>query len=154
MNGPTSNRVGTQFSFDSLRILAVTVSPTIADWSLLRVGNWTHFNCPKSVTTHRSILGCFWQQVSDGFHGQKADIRAPASASPQARQWKIRVLGGVKQVAEREGFDCASSSKYSDYYHLRILACVYAACKHIFIFGCTGKSSPQSPPSRVLGRRR
>jgi hypothetical protein len=29
----------------------------------------------------------------------------PASASSQARQWKMRVLGGVKQVAEREGFD-------------------------------------------------
>jgi hypothetical protein len=53
---------------------------------------------------HRSILDCFWQ-VSDGFNGQKADIRAPASASSQAHQWKMRVLGGVKQVAEREGFD-------------------------------------------------
>jgi hypothetical protein len=91
--------------------LAVTVLPTIADWSLLRVGNWTHFNCPKSFTTHRSILGCFWHQVSDGFHGQKADIRAPAFASSQARQWKMRVLGGVKQVAEREGFAYAISSK-------------------------------------------
>jgi hypothetical protein len=58
----------------------------------------------RHAHSHRSILGCFWQQVSDGFHGQKADIRAPASASSQARQWKMRVLGGVKQVAEREGF--------------------------------------------------
>jgi hypothetical protein len=59
----------------------------------------------STAPTHRSILGCFWQQVSDGFHGQKADILVPASASSQARQWKMRVLGGVKQVAEREGFD-------------------------------------------------
>jgi hypothetical protein len=27
------------------------------------------------------------------FHGQKADIRAPASASSPARQWKMRMLG-------------------------------------------------------------
>jgi hypothetical protein len=39
----------------------------------------------------------------------------------------------------------AISSKYSDYYHLRILARVYAGCKHILIFGCSAKLSPQSP---------
>jgi hypothetical protein len=94
INGPTSNRVGTQFSFDSLRILAVTVLPTIADWSLLRVGNWTHFNCPKSV--------------SDGFHGQKADIRAPASAlfsgSPveNARARGRETGGGERRSGRRQ----------------------------------------------------
>jgi hypothetical protein len=31
VNGPTSNRVGTQFSFDSLCIFAVAVLPTVAD---------------------------------------------------------------------------------------------------------------------------
>jgi hypothetical protein len=45
INGPTSNRVGTQFSFDSLCILAVAVLPTVADWPLLRAGNWTQFTC-------------------------------------------------------------------------------------------------------------
>src|SRR5580658_7090778 len=47
INGPASNWVGTQFCFDSLCILAVAVLSTVADWSLLRVGNWTHFNCPS-----------------------------------------------------------------------------------------------------------
>jgi hypothetical protein len=60
-------------------------------------------------------------------------------------------LLGLSEQAEREGFDCAISSKYSDYYHLRILASVYAGCKHILLFGCSGELSPQS---RIFGRRR
>jgi hypothetical protein len=51
----------------------------------------------------------------------------------------------LQELAERGGFDYFISSKYSDYYHLRSLACVYAGCKHILIFGCSGELSPQSP---------
>jgi hypothetical protein len=32
-----------------------------------------------------------------------------------------------------------------NYYHLRILACVYAGCNHILILGCSAELSPQSP---------
>jgi hypothetical protein len=51
----------------------------------------------------------------------------------------------MSEPAEREGFEYAISSKYSDYYHLRILACVYGGCKHILIFGRSSELSPQSP---------
>jgi hypothetical protein len=55
------NRVGTQGSFDSLRVLAVAILPTIADWTLLRVGNWTHFNSSTapSLLSRPSLNGSF-----------------------------------------------------------------------------------------------
>jgi hypothetical protein len=53
----------------------------------------TEQRSPIKSARLRSVLGCFWP-VSDGLsRRQKADTRANASGSSQARQWKMRVLG-------------------------------------------------------------
>jgi len=121
---PVFFRLASHFGGDSLANYCGLVSS--ARWQL------DHFNCPKSVTTHRSILGCFWQQVSDGFHGQKADIRAPASASSQARQRKMRVLGEREPGGGEGGIRLPSSSASADeHYTWHIIPRVCAGYKRI-----------------------
>ena len=80
---------------------------TVADWSLLRVGNWTQFNCPSQHN----------ERVRRSADSYLEELKAEAARVRGASPWKFRIVicntfnGEATIVGEADKLEAATKRR-------------------------------------------